>query len=201
MFLLIPAVAAGLFVYHKELALLWESIKSGETPPIYLIAGFIILPVFGFPILPLLILMGVRFGAIIGSTLVLAMIPLHLAVSFRLTNDVLRKPIEKMVKKRALEIPGIPGDYRFKYSMWFMIMPGLSYSLKNYILPLSGLPFVPFMVCGWVTQGLLSIPFIVLGDAASQWSVTIFASIVGLYAIFLIFGRQLTSLYRRFRGS
>ena len=143
MFLLILAVAVGLFFYHKELTLLWKLVKDRKTPPVYVIATFIILPVFGFPILPLLVLMGVRFGAIIGLTLVFAVIRFHLAVSFWLTNYAFSKPIEKIIKNRSLEIPSIPDAHRLKYSMLFMMVPGLSYSLKNYILPLSGLPIVP----------------------------------------------------------
>lgn len=201
MVLLILAVVAGLFFYHRELLLLWEAVKSGDTHPVYVIAVFIILPVFGFPILPLLFLVGTRFGSIIGSIIVFALIPIHLSISFWITNYVFRQPIEKMIKQRSLKIPNIPDAHRLKYSMLFMILPGLSYSLKNYILPLSGLPFVLFMICGWVIQSLLGIPFVVLGDAASsQWGICIFACIAVLYLFFLIFGHRLSFTFNCFQS-
>lgn len=200
MILLILAVATGLFFFRNDLALLWESVKTGEIRSAYIIAAFIILPVFGFPILPLLILMGARFGAVIGLCVVFAVIPIHLGIAFRVTNSVFRKPIEKIIKRRSLKVPSIPETHRLKYGMLFMILPGLSYSLKNYILPLSGLPFVPFMICGWVPQGLLGVPFVLLGNAAAASGIYIFSGIALLYAVFLISGRWITALYRRARS-
>lgn len=196
---LILGAGAVLFLYHRELGVLWESVKSGKTHPAYVIGAFIILPVVGFPILPLLLLMGIRFGAVTGLAIVFAAIPVHLLISFWITNGLFRKPIEKIIERRSLAFPRIPESHRLKYSIIFMILPGLSYSLKNYMLPLSGLPIVPFIFCGWLTQGILGIPFVVLGDAASRWNAAIFVFLGGIYVIFLIFGRRMTSAYRRLR--
>lgn len=195
MILLTASAAAGLFVYREEITLLWTSVKNGATPSSYVIVAFIILPVFGFPILPLLVLMGARFGAVFGLAVVFTVIPIHLGIAYRVTNSVLQQPVKKFIRNRSVKIPDIPGDRRLRYSILFMIMPGLSYALKNYLLPLSGLTIIPFMVCGWLSQGILAVPFVVLGDAASRWGVYIFAGIAVLYALFILFARRLTAAY------
>lgn len=45
------------------------------------------------------------------------------------------------------------------------------------------MPFVPFLLCGWITQAVLGIPFVVLGDAASQYSIPIFIGGIGIVLI------------------
>lgn len=47
----------------------------------------------------------------------------------------------------------------------FMLFPGLPYSIKNYLLAMSGLSFLEYVIIGWVAQFSLSIPFILLGRA------------------------------------
>ena len=195
--ILFLSAAYLLLLYHRELALLWKSLKSGEFHPIFLIVSFSILPLLGFPILPLLILVGAQFGSFIGLIIVFAVMPFHLLVSFWITHSMLRKPMERLLKARSISIPTIPERHRFKYSLIFMILPGLSYSLKNYLLPLSGLSFAPFLFCGWVSQGLLGVPFVVLGDAPPQWVFYIFLSVFIFYII-LIFSRDwIKTLYDR----
>jgi len=46
-----------------------------------------------------------------------------------------------------------------------MAIPGLSYTMKNYIFALSGISFRYYFLIGYLVNGLLAIPFIVAGHA------------------------------------
>ena len=70
-----------------------------------------------------------------------------------------------------------------------MALPGLSYTLKNYLLPLSGLSFFPFLICGWLTQALLGIPFVVMGAAATQYSFIMLGILALVYTALVLFGK------------
>jgi uncharacterized membrane protein YdjX (TVP38/TMEM64 family) len=54
-------------LYHEQITLYWQKLQNGPTHPIGLIAAYVILPIIGFPILPLLILLGIRFDSLYGS--------------------------------------------------------------------------------------------------------------------------------------
>ena len=76
--------------------------------------------------------------------------------------------------------------------MLFLIAPGPPYVMKNYILALTGLPFVSYMALTWVVQGLLALPIVILGGAASQHRWGLFT----LTLIVLILGSFLLHWYR-----
>jgi uncharacterized membrane protein YdjX (TVP38/TMEM64 family) len=195
--LMIIAAAGIIFAFYGEFVLLWESIKEGELHPFYLIGAFFILPVFGFPVSPLLVLMGVRFGPFAGLALVLAIIPFHLTAAFWISHSVLHKHLQNFLNLRSVTIPTLPDTHRLKYSILFMALPGLAYSIKNYVLPLSGLPFFHFMLCGWAAQGVLAVPFVVFGGAASKWGAYLFPALAVLIGVSLIFGSWIKSTYNR----
>jgi hypothetical protein len=67
-----------------------------------------------------------------------------------------------------------------------MAIPGLSYAMKNYLLPLSGVSFRVHIGVGFLTQGALGIPFIVAGHAAAGKSFFLLAAL--LLALSLIYG-------------
>ena len=195
------AVAAGIipafFIYHQELSALWVSFYNGHMSPGFLLVSFLCLPVVGFPIFPFLVLLGIQFGSLTGSVILLLMVPVHLTIAFWVTHTFLRDLLKRLVRKSGLNIPNVPDTRRLKYSFVFMAVPGVSYSLKNYLLPLSGMPFVPFLFCGWVTQALFGIPLVVLGDAASQYSIPIFIGCISLVLIGFLFKKWIIAYHIR----
>lgn len=195
--LLIIAASGIIFAFYGEFILLWEGIKKGKLHPLYLIGAFLFLPIFGFPVTPLLVLMGVRFGSLAGLVLVLAIIPFHLFVAFFISHSVLNKHLQKLLNRLSLTVPTIPEAHRLQYGILFMALPGLAYSAKNYILPLSGLSLFYFMLCAWIAQGLLAVPFVVFGGTASQWGVYLFPALAVLIVVSLVWGKRIKSTYEQ----
>ncbi len=77
-----------------------------------------------------------------------------------------------------------------------MAVPGLSYALKNYLLPLSGIRFFSYMVCAWLTQGIMGIPFVIMGKAVVQWDMKLLVVAAGIVLVIFLFKRKLLAFYR-----
>ncbi|GAB6145499.1 TVP38/TMEM64 family protein [Desulfocicer niacini] len=185
-------------VYREQFQEYWQRQLNGETHPAGLIAAYVVLPMIGFPIMPLLILLGVRFGALNGSIIMIVFTPLHLVVSYWAVRTRIQGWIEHLAEARSMAVPKIPEKHRFKFSFLFMIIPGLSYTLKNYLLPMSGLSFPLFLICGWLPQAVMGIPFVVMGAAAARYTLILLAGMLGIYIVMMLSRRWIISLYHRF---
>lgn len=160
----------------------WKSIIIDEnTHPALFMALFLLLPLIGFPVSALLVILGVKFGAWAGVTIMFAGMPVHLTVSFFVAHSLLRAPLIRLLARMGRSLPQIPEERQARFCLLFMAVPGLSYTLKNYLLPLSGVPFRYFFLSGLVLQGVMGIPFVVAGDAAAK------ADLLLLGALLLVF--------------
>ena len=184
-------------LYQEQVTLYLQKLQQGQTHPAGLIAAYVILPIIGFPIMPLLILLGVRFDSLYGSIIMTMIMPLHLAVSYWLVHTHIQTWIRRQAESRAINVPEIPEKHRLRFAFLFMALPGLSYSLKNYLLPMSGLSFFPFLVCGWLPQALLNVPFVIMGAAATQYNLIMIGIPALVYAALMLCGKWIKKRYRQ----
>ena len=137
-----------------------------DTNPLSFILMYLFLPILGFPILPFLIILGAKFGAAKGLLLMAAGISLHLLASYAVSNTFLHPFLERFSIRNGINIPRFENRRNLlTFSFLFMVIPGLSYAMKNYLLPLTKIPFVYYFLIGMITQGGLGIPFVVAGNA------------------------------------
>ena len=104
----------------------------------------VILPLVGVPVSALYIIAGAKFGAVWGLTLTLVAIALHLIASWWIAHSWLKRPLEALVRKLGREIPKIPQGEYVPVCLLVALLPGASYTLKNYLLVLAGVPFRSF---------------------------------------------------------
>ncbi len=157
---------------------------------------YAVLPAVGFPVVPFLVLLGLRFGTVWGVVIMLAVTPLHLAVSYWFTRKVAGRWIQSLAEKIGVSIPRMPENRHLGYGFLFMAIPGLSYALKNYLLPLSGIRFLPYMACAWLTQGIMGIPFVIMGRAVVQWDMKLLGVAGGIILAIFLFRRKIHGIYR-----
>lgn len=173
-FLLVGGIAVFSAIwYGKEAFQMIASIINKNTHPALLLILYAILPIVGFPISLFLIVFGIKFGAVQGNVLMFAGLPLHLLVSYLLAQSVLGPWIQKIAEKWGFTVPQVPPGKEVSFSFLFMLFPGLPYSLKNYMLALSGVSFPIYFSLGWLINGLMGIPMVILGDAAGDWNLLI----------------------------
>lgn len=194
---LILLLALSVLFYRDQFLEYWQRLQNGETHPAGLIAAYVVLPMIGFPIMPLLILLGVRFGSLYGCIIMVLIMPFHLTVSYWAMNTRIQGWIQRLADKRSVAVPKIPEKHRFSFSLLFMAIPGLSYTLKNYLLPMSGLSFPLFLICGWLPQAVMGIPFVVMGAAAVHYSLILFTGVSGIYIVMMFSRKWIIRFYRR----
>ncbi|MCF8068405.1 MAG: VTT domain-containing protein [Desulfobacterales bacterium] len=192
---LIIALGAAIIFFHEDIQSGLLLLKSDRTHPAVIIFSFLVLPAIFFPVSVLLVLIGLRFGVIWGIVIMFLLIPAHLFFSYFLIRRVFHDRLEWLARKKNFGILNIPKGRHIKFGILFMVVPGLPYTIKNYLLPLSGISFRHYFWISWLTQGVMGIPFIVLGEAASIWNIYfVFIAILLFFAGYLI-NRQIRKRY------
>lgn len=175
---LVVAVTVLYWWLGDEIAAFTNYAVSEETHPVLFLLMFASLPLVGFPISVFLVLIGAKFGAWGGVMVVAVGMPIHLMVAFLAAHSFLRSVIRWYLEKIDYRLPEVPQDKVIWFSYFFMAVPGLSYTLKNYALAISGVPFRHFFLSGYLIQGAMGIPFVIAGHALAGESLLLLAGVL-----------------------
>jgi uncharacterized membrane protein YdjX (TVP38/TMEM64 family) len=186
--LLAAAAAAAMYavarleIYEKLITYISESM-----PPLFFIGAMLVLPVFGFTISAFLVLGGVIFGVTQFILIWILILPLHVLAAYFIARWVRIPLTEFLCHRLGVRIPNIPPEHVAKFSFLFLAFPGLPYAAKNYILPLAGVPFRYSVIMNTVVQGLIGLPFIILGKSAAKIDLTAFnITLAVMVAIYIL---------------
>ena len=174
----------GYYLLKPNIDQLLVYLVSKDIHPLGFLFFFLLLPMVGFPIIPFLVIIGVKFGVKQGTIIMFVGMLIHLVVSFLLTHFFLHHYVERFAQKRNIRLPQFQEDKIIWFSFLFMAIPGLSYAMKNYLLPLSGISFRHHLGIGCLTQGTMGIPFVVLGHAAAGQSFYLLGGVMLILASF-----------------
>ncbi len=161
--ILIVTVAVFLGVYHEQIKIFLNYMVNENTHPVLFVIFFMTLPIIGFPITLFLIIIGAKFGYYTGTFLMFVCMPVHLLASFLIANSYIRPFFHDGIGS-TYRIPKVPAEHAIRFSIVFMAVPGLSYTMKNYLLSLSGVPFRHYFVIGLFINGIMGVPVIIAGD-------------------------------------
>jgi uncharacterized membrane protein YdjX (TVP38/TMEM64 family) len=184
--LLVISVAVYLLVkydlFHQVTALINEN-----TPAKLFIPLMVVLPLVGVPLTFFLLLVGMKFGTLNGLLLLEAIIPVHILIAYLLATCV-RNPIESyLVKRKNYQIPEVPEDKAFLFSFFTLTFPVFPYSVKLYLLPLAGVKFRYCFWLNWAMQGIMCIPFVLLGRSAADLNAVMFGVTVLMIIVMFVF--------------
>ncbi len=170
-------------------------IKDEHANPAIFIALMVVLPIVGFPISLFLITAGLKFGLSGGMLVSAAAMPVHLAVSYFLGRYLIDRHVRSLLEKTRYSVPEIPSDKIVPFAAVFFAVPGIPYSLKNLILPLSGISFWPYMGVGVGVQWVMGIPFLGLGGATATMNIYMLSGFFAVLAAGYFFSRWLKRRY------
>jgi len=167
---ILAALLAGVAYFKfKGVASEWVSfVVNEETHPALFVVLFVILPVIGFPASLFFVLAGVKFGIWPGIFLSLACIPVHMSVSYILAARLFRRGITAVLNNRGYSLYRVPRDRRFSYTFLAAVCPGPPYALKNYLLPLGGVPYGCFMGVAGPVHLAAAVPLVGLGGSVAR---------------------------------
>jgi uncharacterized membrane protein YdjX (TVP38/TMEM64 family) len=136
-FTAVLVVVAGGVAWRYGLDSVLEAL---ERVPVWgMVLLTVVLPLVGFPVTALYLAVGARFGVLWGAALVVPCTVAHLWLSAVLARP-LRKPMRRLLEGAGWKMREAPEGSRKWFVAWVALLPGLSYSLKNYAMPLAGVP-------------------------------------------------------------
>lgn len=123
-----------------------------------------LLPLVGFPVSVLHVVAGIRFGTGLGLALVALSIVLQLLASYLLVHTFRRKFAKRLAPVREK----IPRGAHSAMCLFTMLIPGVPYFAKNYVLPLLGVPLSTYLaICVPIHVARSSVA-IFLGDKSDE---------------------------------
>lgn len=165
--ILVAVITLYLLDSHEPLQMLHDFLEHRVSPSLFLFL-MLTLPVFGIPISIFLVLAGVKFGALYGLVCTALLMLLHMAATFHIANSFLDRWIIAILRSLNITMPPRSPEPNRVHAFLFVVFPGIPYALKNYLLSLSGLRFVPYMLINWTAQFVQAVPFVIAGEAVFQ---------------------------------
>lgn len=144
-----------------------------------------LLPLVGVPMSILGVMAGAKFGPLNGFTVSAVAVAVNLILSWWIARKWLRRPVEKILRKVEYKMPELETNEYAGICILTALIPGPSYTLKNYFLALSNLPFRVIFGIGLPAHLFAMSPGILFGDftGAMTWEKAVF---LALYTLLLI---------------
>jgi uncharacterized membrane protein YdjX (TVP38/TMEM64 family) len=185
----------------------WARISAAidQLRPVPLVIAMCGLPLLGFPILPVYLVAGARFGAWGGGAVVTLATAAHLVGTYVIARTVLRGPLERLLARWHAHLPEIPRDEEPMVALIAALVPGLPYVVRNYLLAMAGLRLrVYFWICLpiYVARSYVSILVGDLSGAPSRQRLLILGGIELMKAVVCaVVIWRLREHHRRFHGA
>lgn len=169
--------------------------------PLVFWAALTLLPLFGFPVAPLLISAGVRFPVPAAFGIAASSILANLFLSHAIGNHVLRALLTRILLRLGHQIPSIPAGQHRRAVFLVRITPGVPVSIANYLLVLGGVRLVDFMLISFPIQLVFAAGFLLLGGSIVGGNLTwALLAIVLILAIKFFFQSRISKV-RKYSGS
>lgn len=194
---LVVVVAVGLWggFEWKDLV---QTIAGFNTAAVFALMAT--LPIAGFSIMVVYLVAGVKFGPVLGGLVVAGATAVHLIASFWISRSVLRAPLQRFLQRRKHELPHVPEGEFVSIAAMAVLIPGLPYFARNYLLALTDIPFrIYFWVCLplYVARSYVTI---LIGDLGTDPDRRTLLLLVGVYALKLsVCGYLIWRIRRRFQ--
>jgi uncharacterized membrane protein YdjX (TVP38/TMEM64 family) len=118
-----------------------------ELNPWTFFTAMLLLPQVGFPVMVLYPIAGIKYGFAWGLFWAFLSIIGNLILSYWIAH-LFAAPLKSFLEKRNHKIPQVPEKEQKSATILVALVPGPSYALKNYLLPLTGVPFkIYFWFC------------------------------------------------------
>ena len=131
----------------------------------------LLLPLIGMPMSICGVIIGARYGALNGMAVTAVAVAFHLSASWVLARTWLRRPVEKILQKTDYKMPSLETAEYAAVCLLTALIPGPSYTLKNYFLALSKLPFSVIIGVGLPANLFAMSPGVLFGSftGAMTW--------------------------------
>jgi len=145
--------------------------------PIALFFAIAVLPGFGFPASPLLILAGVVWGSTWQTcAIALAAVALNMSWTHLLAAGPARSVVTRLLGDRWQKWKNIHPDNLRRFTVLLRITPGIPFFLQNYLLGLLGVPFLTYILISIPLNGIFVVGFVLTGGAIFEGNIGMIAA-------------------------
>ena len=186
-FLLI-ALAAVAWCYrdHIDRESIVEFAEGLSLP--WFMAALLLLPLIGFPITPLLVVTGIRFGFGGGMAVATGAVLFHNALAFRLTHGWFRDRLRNRLARSGYAIPAIDPKHQCWFTGLFTAIHGPPYAAKLYLLALTDIPFRIYFWVGAPIYAFFCVVPIGAGSAVETLKPWVIYLLIGTSVVLLAVG-------------
>jgi uncharacterized membrane protein YdjX (TVP38/TMEM64 family) len=135
--------------------------------PLPFLGAMALLPAMGVPVTPFFILAGATFGIWMALVASLVALGLNLSLCYWIARSGMRPRLESFLRRSRYQLPDFEernaGAVRF--TLMIKMTPGLPAFAKNYILGVSGVPFLPYFGLSMLITGAYAASFVILGES------------------------------------
>ena len=103
--------------------------------------------------------------------------------------------LSKQRDYKNYQIPEVPEDKELIFSFFTLTFPVFPYAAKLFLLPLAGVKFRYCFWLNWAIQGVMCIPFVLLGRSAADLNVMMFGVAIAVIVVMFIFLRWAKKQY------
>jgi len=142
-----------------------------------------VLPLAGFPITLVYLLVGARFGRLLGLGVVGVITAIHLLGTHWITRSFFRRPLLLFMARHKHHVPKVPPGENGAIALMLMLTPAIPYFIRNYALALSGIPLRIYFCVALPIHLLRSYVALFLGNFGSSPSRQGLIFLGGFYAM------------------
>lgn len=136
-----------------------------QINPAFLLPVIAILPLFGLPCSPFLVLLGYYYGPVEGMVIGLVAIAINDTLAYWLARVFLRGPILRLLERRKVKVPVVPEREQIRVVALVRITPGTPLFLQNYLLGMADIPFGRYLGVSVPVQAIHLSGFVIFGGA------------------------------------
>lgn len=166
-----------------------------QLPAGWFLVGYLLLPLLGFPVSILLLLVGVRFGLGWGMAIVTAGTLFHHYAAFHLTHGWFRDKLRSFLERMGYGIPAIKEKHRVWFTAVFAAVHGPPYFAKLYLLALTDIPLRVYLWIGAPVYILFSLVPVAAGAAVARFDPKWLYLAIALAVLFSLIGLWLKKRY------
>ena len=165
---LIALAIVAILAEDVDWASLRQSLQAMDPGPLLALAC--LLPLFGFSIGVIYLVVGAVFGGWLGLAVAGGATAVHLLGSHWIARSFLRAPVQRFFQRRQHRLPDLPEGEEWAVALMTALVPGLPYFVRNYLLALSGIPLRTYFWICWPVYVIRSSLVIFLGDLSGGFS-------------------------------
>ena len=192
--------ADGSSEWMEKLKDLWGWLQTNSKEhAFFLLAAIAILPGFGVPSSPFLILCGAlsdKTGSLLlACLLTAAALWVNALWMFLFAAYPGRRIIKKFLERFSRKMPDLPQSQGMQLAVILRVTPGVPLTLQNYLLGVSGISLRNYLLVSMPVLALWAMGFVVFGEGLLEGNAKLLLVGVGLLIILIICARMIAKRY------